>query len=80
MSVIGIPHWGLTTERFLDLGFFDFSENADFWNSPMAFEVWEGAQSTEASCGIQIDGFSVRTEPPGCIFDDFYDLGVFLAF
>ena len=27
--------------------------------------------------GIQIDGFSDRTEPPGSIFEDFHDLVVF---
>ena len=45
----------------------------------MGFGVWEGVQSTDASCGIQIDGFSARTEPPGSIFDDFHDLGVFAS-
>ena len=34
-------------------------------------------QSIDVSCGIQIDGFSARTEPPGPIFEDFDDLGVF---
>ena len=67
MSVIGIPYWGRTTERFLDLGFFDFLENVDMGNFPVGFGVWQGMQSIDTSCGIQIDGFSARTEPPGSI-------------
>ena len=43
----------------------------------MGFGVWEGVQSIDASCGIQIDGFSARTEPPVFIFDDLRDLDVF---
>ena len=58
----------------MDFGFFDFSLNVDF---PVKFGVWEGVQSIDASCGIQIDEFSARTEPPGSISDDFYDLDVF---
>ena len=61
----------------MDLGFFDFSENVDFWCFPVGFWVWEDVQSIDASSGIQIDGFSARTEPPGSIFDDAHDLGVF---
>ena len=61
----------------MDLGFFDFSENHDFGNFPMEFGVWEGVQSIDTSCGIQIDEFSARTEPPGSIFEDFHDFVVF---
>ena len=59
-----------------NLGFFDFSENAEFCNFPVGSGVWEGVQSIDASCGIQIDGFSARTEPPGSIFDYFDALTV----
>ena len=51
----------------------------DFGNSPLGFGVWEDVQSIDASCGIQIDGFSARTEPPGSIFSDFHDLDVFVC-
>ena len=61
------------------MGFFDFSENVELGNFPMGFGVCEGLQSIDASSGIQIDGFSARTEPPGSIFDDFHDLGVFVC-
>ena len=61
----------------MDLGFFDFSENVDFWNFPLGFGVWEGVQWIDASCGIQIDGFSARKEPPESIFDHVHDLDVF---
>ena len=70
-------HWGRTTERFLDLRFFNVGRNVDFGNFPVGFGVWEGVQSIDASCGIQIDGFSARTEPPGSFFDDVDALDVF---
>ena len=68
---------------FLDLDFVDFGGNVDFGNFPMGFGVWEGVQSIDASCGIQIDGFSARTEPPGpfsTIFMIWVLLLVFLVF
>ena len=43
----------------------------------MGFGVWGGLQSIGNGCGIQIDGFSARTEPYGSIFDDFYDFDQF---
>ena len=58
-------------------GFFDFSENVDFWNFPVGFGVWGGLQSMGKGCGIQIDGFSVQTEPYGSIFDDCHDFDNF---
>ena len=61
----------------MDLGFFDFSKNADFGIFPVGFGVWEGVQPIDASCGIQIDGFSARTEPYGSNFNVFPDLYVF---
>ena len=75
------PPWGFpigvcTTERFPDLGFFVFLDNVDLGILPVGFGAWEGVQSIETSSGIQIDGFSARTEPPGSIFNDFRDLCV----
>ena len=61
----------------MDLGFFDFSENVVFWIFPLEFGVWEGVQSIDGSCGIQIDRFSARKEQPGSILNDFRDFGVF---
>ena len=58
-------------------GFVDFSKNVYFGNFPMGFGVWGGLQSIGEGCGIQIDGFSVHTEPYGSIFDDFEDSGHF---
>ena len=43
----------------------------------MGFGVWGGLQSIGNGCGIQIDGFSVQTEPYGSIFDDFHDFDHF---
>ena len=60
-------------------GFFDFSENVDFWNFPVGFGVWEGLQSIGNGCGLQMDGFSTHFEPCGSIFDHFPDLGDFLV-
>ena len=59
------------------LGFFDFSENVDFWNFPVGFGVWGGLQSIGNGYGLQIDGFSVQTEPYESIFNDFHDFGHF---
>ena len=78
MPVKGIPYWGRTTERLLDLGCFDFSKNDDFENFRVASGVWEGVQTIDASRGIQIDGFSARTEPYGSNFNDFFMIWVFL--
>ena len=41
-----------------------FGGNVDFGNFPVGFGVWQGVQSIDASCGIQMDGFSARMEPP----------------
>ena len=54
-------------------GFFDFSENDDFWDFPVGFGVWEGLQSMGNGCGLQMDGFSAHFEPYGSIFNDFHD-------
>ena len=43
----------------------------------VGFGVWGGLQSIGNGCGIQIDGFSVQTEPYGSIFKDFHDFGHF---
>ena len=61
------------------LAFFDFVENVYvfFENFPVGFGVCEGVQSIDASCGIQIDGFSVHLEPYGFIFKHFHDFGDF---
>ena len=40
--------------------------------------VWEGLQSIGNGCGLQIDGYSVQTEPYEFIFDDFEDVDNFL--
>ena len=54
-------------------GFFDFSENVDFWNFPVGFGVWEGLQSIGNGCGLQMDGFSAHFEPSESISVDFHD-------
>ena len=59
------------------MGISGFSENVDFEKFRLGFGVWEGVQSIDASCGIQIDGFSAQTEPYGFIFEDFHDFGYF---
>ena len=64
VSVIGIPYYGRTTERFLDFGF------VVSWILRKIF-------GKDASCGIQIDGFSARSERLGSIFNNFSDCGVF---
>ena len=43
----------------------------------MGFGVWGGLQSIGNGYGLQMDGFSVQTEPYECIFDDFHDFGHF---
>ena len=58
-------------------GFFDFSENVDFWNFPVGFGVWEGLQSIGNGCGLQMDGFSAHFEPSESISIDFHDFGHF---
>ena len=58
-------------------GFFDFSENVDFWNFPVGFGVWEGLQSIGNGCGLQMDGFSAHFEPYESILDDFHDFDDF---
>ena len=58
-------------------GFFDFSENVDFWNFPVGFKVWEGLQWIGDGCGIKIDGFSAQTEPYGSISADVHDFDHF---
>ena len=60
-------------------GFFDFSENVDFGFLPVGFWVWEGVQAIDASCGIQINGFSARAKPYASFLNDFHDLGVFAS-
>ena len=62
---------------FPDFEFFDILESVDFGNVPLGFGIWDGVQSIDTSSGIQLDGFSARTEPPGFIFDDFDDVDVF---
>lgn len=76
MPAIEIPYQRRTTERFLDLGCFDFSENVNNWNFPVGFRVWQGLESIDVFSGIQIDGFLARTEPYGSIFNDFHYLVV----
>ena len=61
-------------------GFFDFSENVDFWNFPVGFGVWEGLQWIGNGCGLQMDGFSAHFEPSGSIFDHFHDFDDFRFF
>ena len=58
-------------------GFFDFSENVDFFDFPVGFGVWEGLQSIGNGCGLQMDGFSGHFEPYGSISNDFRDFGHF---
>ena len=53
------------------LGFFDFSENVDFWNFPVGFGVWEGLQWIGNGCGLQMDGFSAHFELSESISVDF---------
>ena len=49
-------------------------ENADFFNFPLGFGVWEGLQSMGNGCGLQMDGFSAHFEPSESIFHDFHDI------
>ena len=58
-------------------GFFDFSENADFGNFPVGFEVRGGLQWIGNGCGLQMDGFSAHSDPYGSILNDFHDFGHF---
>ena len=58
-------------------GFWDCSENVEFWIFVMGFGVWEGLQWIGNACGLQIDGFSAHIEPYGSIFNDFHDFGQF---
>ena len=43
----------------------------------MGFGVWEGLQSIENGCGLQMDGFSAHFDPSESIFDGFPDFGDF---
>ena len=72
MSVIRISHEGRTTERFLDLGFLDFSENVYFLIFPVGFGVSEGLQWIGNGCGLQMDGFSAHFGSYRFILDDFH--------
>ena len=56
-------------------GFWDVSENADVWNFPVEFGVWEGLQSIGNCCELQMDGFSAHFEPSESSFNDFPDFG-----
>ena len=58
-------------------GFFDFSENVDFWDFPVGFGVWGGLQSIGNGCGLQMDGFSAHFERYESILDHFHDFGHF---
>ena len=58
-------------------GFFDFSENVDFWDFQVGVGVWEGFRSMGNGCGLQMDGFSAHFEPSESILDDFHDFGHF---
>ena len=80
--VFGIPIKGLrplppTPADSRIFGFFDFSENVDFWDFPLRFGVWEGLQSIGNGCGLQMDGFSAHFDPSESIFDDFHDFDDF---
>ena len=48
-----------------------------FFNFPVGFGVWEGLQSIENGCGLQMDGFSAHFEFSESIFVDFHDCGHF---
>ena len=54
----------------------DFSELI-FWICSMGFGVWEGLEWIGNGCGIQMDGFSVQTEPYESVFDGFHDFDDF---
>ena len=58
-------------------GFFDFSENVDFWIFPVGFGVWEGLQWIPNGCGLQIVGFSAHSDRYESIFDNFHDFDDF---
>ena len=58
-------------------GFFDFSENVDFWNFPVGFGVWEGLQWMGNDGGLQMDGFSAHFDQYGSISFDVHDFGNF---
>ena len=73
----GAPPIAADPGGFPDFGFFDFSENVDFWNFPVGFGVWEGLQSIGNGCGLRMDGFSVHFEPAESISVHFHDFGHF---
>ena len=58
-------------------GFFAFSEHVDILDFSVGFGVWEGLQTMEHGCGLQMDGFSAHFEQCEFIFDDFHDFGHF---
>ena len=58
-------------------GFWDFSQNADFWDFPVGFGGLGGLQWMGNGCGIQMDGFSPQTEPYVSFFDDFHEFDNF---
>ena len=60
-------------------GFVDLSENADFWDFPLGFGVWEGLESIGNGCGLQMDGFSAHFEPSESILDDLHDFDDFAS-
>ena len=61
---------------FPDFRIWGFSENADLWNFPVRFGVWEVLQSMGNGCGLQMDGFSVNFKPSDSISIDFHDFGL----
>ena len=60
---------------FSDLGM--FRNMFVFFYFPVGFRACRGLQSIGNFCGIQINGFSAKTEPCVSIFEDFHDLGNF---
>ena len=69
-----------TPADFRIFGFFDFSENVDFWNFPVGFGVWEGLQWMGNGCGLQMDGFSAHFDHSGSISVDFCNFRHFGTF
>ena len=71
----GAPPIAADPSGFSD--FWIFYKMLIFWNFPTGFGIWEGLQSIENGCGLQMDGFSAHSELYGFISNHFHDFGDF---
>ena len=74
MIIKGAPPIAADPGGFLDFRIF---ENVDFWIFAVGFGVWEGLQTMENGCGLQMNGLSPHFEPYEFIFNYFCDFGHF---